>query len=553
MEAYRKYLEQLKTTYGNLSNPQKILSAGSLLILLGSLAYLLYSTNRTEYSPLFSELPQQEMATVVDALKAKKIPYKLNDGGGISVPKEQLLDVRLALAKDGLPKGPGAGFELFDQEKLGSSKFVQKINYQRALQGELARTIDAMDEVAESRVHLVMPEESVFIEDQKPASASVVLKLRPGGKIDNAQAQGIVHLIASAVQGLKEENITIMSTDGKVIYQKNGAEAPMQQMTNLQMETKKRMEEDLNRKVQSMMEQVLGSGKVITRVTADLDFTQTQIAEDTYDPDSAVVRSQQRSVESSEGKDGTAKGNPDVPINVESKLLESSPNAASGGSKDAGSTAQQNKFNRQRETVNYEINHVNRQIVRTPGSIKRLSVAVVVDGSYEMKPDKDGKMKPVFVGRTPEELKSFDEMVKKAVGYDEARGDQISISNSPFATDLNDMDMVSNENKWLKMLKDNQKMLFNTVLMILIFVFVIRPFMKKFQQIGEKPKELPAAESAAAPALPEGAAAAKPEDVPLLEEESPEDLPLRKQVALLIEKNPDRATEIIRAWLREEA
>jgi flagellar M-ring protein FliF len=549
MNAYTKYLQQLKTTYQNLSTPQKIFSAGSLLILLASLSYLIYSANSTEYSTLYSALPQEEMGAVVEALKAKKVPYQLTDGGGIAVPKEQLLEVRLNLAKEGLPKGSGVGFEIFDQQKLGSSEFVQKINYQRALQGELSRTINEMDEVEESRVHLVMPEQSLFLEDQKPASASVVLKLRPGSKLDNAKAQGIVHLVASAVQGLKDENVTIMSTDGKVLYKKDSPDTPFQ-MTNLQIETKNRIEEDMHRKVQSMLEQVLGANKVITRVTAELDFSQTQIAEDTYDPDSAVVRSQQRSVENSEGKEGAARGNPDTPINVESKLLESAPE----GSKDNAGAAQQKKFNRQKETVNYEINHVNRQIIRTPGSIKKLSVAVVVDGAYEMKPDKDGNMAPVFVGRSAEELKSVEEIVKKAVGYDEARGDQIAVSNAPFATDSLGMEIAKAENKWLRMLKDNQKMLVNLLLIFLVFLFIIRPLMKKFQQIGEKPKELQQPEPTPKPALPESAeasvAALGEAEVPLLQADAKNSL--KKQAALLVQQNPERATEIIRAWLREE-
>ena len=199
-----------------------------------------------------------------------------------------------------------------------------------------------------------------------------------------------------------------------------------------------------------MLEQVLGPNRVLARVSLDLDSNQVQIAEETYNPDSTVVRSQQRTTESSEGKEGGgAKGNPDVPINIEGKLLQNSPQA--DGSKPA------KQINRQHEVVNYEINKTSRQIVQMPGNIKKISAAVIVDGKYETKPGADGKPKQTYVPRSAEEMKSLDELVKKAVGFNETRGDQITVSNIPFVSDVGGSEMVSAENKYLQLFKSYQK------------------------------------------------------------------------------------------------
>ena len=488
MDAVLKYIEHVKALFLGLSSVNRILALGGVAVLLSGLGYLTYTGNRVEYTSLYTGLAQNDLGEITQSLKAKKIPYRLGPNS-IEVPREQLYEVRMALASEGVPKGAGMGFELFDQQKLGSTDFVQKINYQRALQGELARTINGMDEVAESRVHLVLAEESLFQEDKKPSSAAVVIKLKPGTKLDQRQTQGIVNLVVGTVRGLEEDRVTILSTDGKVLFKKDPSNQPMH-MTNMQIDYKNRFEDGMRQKVQSMLEQVLGANRVLTRISADMDFNTVQIAEETYNPDGSVIRSQQRSIENSDGAIG-AKGNPDVPINVESKLLQN-PQGGEGGGK--GKQASRTK-----ETVNYEINKVNRQIVQAPGTVKKLSVAVILDGPYDSKKDADGNMTQVFKGRTPEELKSIEDVVKKAVGYSEGRGDQITVSNIPFVTDASGGDMVSAENKWVRMLKTYQKPLFNLLVFLFVFLLIVRPFMKKFSKIGEETRRLDATQ-----ALPPG-------------------------------------------------
>jgi flagellar M-ring protein FliF len=534
MNAALQYLQKFHEYSRTLTLPQKISYGGGIIVLLLSLAFLVYFNNRTDYAPLYSGLSQSDMGEIAQALKAKKISYRLSPGS-IEVPKEQIYETRLTLASDGIPKGSGMGFEIFDQQRLGSTEFVQKINYQRALQGELARTINGMSEVLESRVHLVMPEESLFKEDLKPPSAAVVLKLRSGAKMGDKELQGIVHLVAATVRGLEESRITVMSNDGQVLYKKGPEDQPSQ-MSNAQIERKERMEEDTRQKIQTMLEQVVGSNRVLARVALDLDANQIQIAEETFNPDSAVIRSQQRTTETTEGKEaGVAKGNPDMPINIEGKLLQNSPQS------DGGKAVKQ--LNRQREVVNYEINKTSRQIVQMPGNTKKLSVAVIVDGKYESKPGADGKPKQTYVARSAEEMKSLEELVKKAVGYNETRGDQITVSNIPFVSDIGGSEMVKAENKYLQLLKSNQRLILNIGLVLLVLLFVIRPFMRKFRQVADEVRQIPA---------PVTGPSIEQQISELLLEKPMDHVSMRRKSTALVRHDPDKATEIIRQWLRDE-
>ncbi len=534
MDQILQYFRGFLRYFQSLAVAQRISLVGGAAILVGAVVFLVYVANRTDYTTLYSGLSESDQGEVAQALKAKKIPYRITSGN-IEVPRDQLYETRISLASEGIPKGGVTGFEIFDQQKLGSTEFVQKINYQRALQGELARTIDCLDEVAESRVHLVLPEDSLFKEDQKPPSAAVVIKLRPGARIDQKKLQGIVNLVAATVRGLDESQISIMSTDGQVLFKKGQPDQSFQ-MNNAQLERKQRMEDDLRNKIQTMLEQVVGPNKVLARVNLDLDFNRVQIAEEVYNPDSSVIRSQQRSTEASEGKEPGAKGNPDVPIDLESKLLQNSPQ------KDASKSKQQ-QFNRQREIVNYEINKTSKQIVQMPGSIKKVSVAVIVDGRYEAKPDKDGKLKETYVPRPAQEMKSIEDLVKKAVGYSEIRGDQITVSNIPFATDVSAPGAIKGDNRWVRLFKTYQKVLFNAVLILVVMIFVIRPLMGRFKQMAEGMKSLPP------PAAGQGV---DEQLTALLLDQPGTKLTIRKQSSALVKHNPDKATEIIRSWLKDE-
>jgi flagellar M-ring protein FliF len=527
MQNIQEYLQKVLEYIKGLTLQQKIAYAGGIVTLIGSLAFLIYLNNRVDYAPLFSGLSESDMGEIVQALKAKKIPFHVTRNR-IDVPREQVYETRLSLAAAGIPKGSGVGFEIFDHQNLGTTEFVQKIDYQRALQGELARTIDGMSQVLESRVHLVLPVDSLFKDDQKPATAAIVLKLRPGGAINDKELQGIVHLVAASVRGLKEDHITVMSTDGRLLYAKH-EEDKTQRMTDMELKVKSGMEDDLSRKVENMLERVVGPNKVMAKVAVDLNMDQVQIAEDRYDPDSAVIRSQERTTENAKGGSLEGEGNPDI----QGKLLQNTPKTT--GQKSG------TQSNRQTEVVNYEINRTTKHITQMPGSVEKLTVSVMVDGTYKMEQGPDGKSKMVYVPRSSEEIKSIKQLVQNAVGYNESRGDQITVVSIPFVTDIGGSNMVKAENRYVQFFNSWHRVIFNVVIGALIFLFVIRPFMAKFRQVTADPKQLPAPEETA-----------ETQEAGLLIDKSMEQLTPRKKAAALVQYQPDKATEIIRQWLRDE-
>lgn len=531
MKTILEYLQKLRQFAGALTLPQKISYAGGIFILIGALVFLVYLNNRVDYAPLFSGLSQSDMGEIAQTLKAKKIPF-LVTRDRIDVPKAQVYEIRLSLAAAGIPKGPGVGFEIFDHQNLGATDFVQKIDYQRALQGELARTIDGMSQVQESRVHLVLPKESLFRDDQKPATAAVVLKLRPGGTLNSKELRGIVHLVAASVMGLQEQNITVMSTDGTLLYTQKEQDQS-ERLTDTELGIKHQMEDELSQRVDNMVQQVVGSGKVMAKVNVDLDMDQVQIAQDTFDPDSAVIRSQERTTETAQnGGVGQGKGSP----GIQNKLLQNTPVPQPTGQ---GSGT---RSNRQTEVVNYEINKTTKRITQMPGTVKKLSVAVMVDGTYKEQKGADGKTTMVYVPRSAQEIQSLTTLVKDAVGYSESRGDQITVTSMPFVTDMSGGGgMVKAENKYVQLFKSWQRIIFNVVLAALVFFFIVRPFMKKFRQVADGFKQLPAPE-----------VSADEEASALLLDTPREHLTPRKVSAALVRHNPDKATEIIRQWLRDE-
>jgi polyferredoxin/type III secretory pathway lipoprotein EscJ len=239
---------------------------------LAGFGSLIYWNSKPEYQILFSNLSQEDAGEMVNKLKEKKIPFQLSaNGGSILVARDQVYDTRLSLAAEGLPKGGGVGFEVFDRTNLGATDFVQKLNYQRALQGELSRTIRQIKEIEQARVHIVTPKESLFIEEQKKPSASVLLKTRSGMKLEPSQVEGIVHLVASAVEGLDSGNITVVDTSGKILFKRNDSTL-IGQMTTNQLEYQRNIEEGLKKKVQGMLEEVLGLNKAIALAASNVSF-----------------------------------------------------------------------------------------------------------------------------------------------------------------------------------------------------------------------------------------------------------------------------------------
>ena len=380
----------------------------TVAIFIGLVVWL----NRPEYSTLYANLTPEDAAKVVKNLEGQKVLYRLEqNGSAIMVPADKVHGLRINIAGENILTGGGVGFEVFDDVKVGQTDFVQKITYRRALEGELARTIGEFPGVESARVHLVIPNRSLFIEEQQKPSASVLLKLSGTKKLEPKDMDALVNLVTMAVEGLDKTRVSIADTNGKVLYQPD-EEGSINGLTRTQFDHKILTQQNLERRIEEMLMPVVGAGRVRAMVNADLDFSQKTIRRELYDPEKTVVRSEMRSETSTQGRASIEGGVPD-------------PNFRADGP--SGTLSDQNATSENR-TTNFEINKEEQNIVSNVGGIDRLTIAVIVDGSYET--GADGAQ--VFVPKSEEELRSIRQLVANAVGYNTARGDTIEVSSMAF-------------------------------------------------------------------------------------------------------------------------
>jgi flagellar M-ring protein FliF len=365
---------------------------------------------RPSLEPLFGSLSTEDAGAIVDHLRDQHVPYELGAGGtSILVPASQVHELRMQLAEAGLPTGGGVGFEIFDRATYGTTDYVQRVNYRRALEGELARTIGAMDQVASARVHLVMPEKRLFAKDQEAARASITLKLRGNGTLADGKVAAIVHLVASAVEGLAPERVTVVDLKGDVLYAGSDGTSDTA-LVGTQVSQRFDLEDRLRQRVLDILEPAVGPGAAEVQVSAELDFTRAETTQEMYDPDVAAIRSEQRTKEQTEGHSDLGGG-------------------VTGVTAHPVEAGQSNTTKTQNATVNYELNRTVNHIVHPVGQIKRLSVAVLVDGRAET--GADGTV--THAARTDDELGKLGDLVKKAVGFSAERGDTVEVVNMPFA------------------------------------------------------------------------------------------------------------------------
>ena len=479
---------------------------------------------------LFANLEREDVQGIVANLDQQGIPYQISESGdSIQVPNEKVHELRLQMATEGLPEAGGVGFEIFDRSGLGVTQFVQKMNYRRALQGELARTISQIREVERARVHLVIPERRLFSSEQEVARAAVVLTLRRGAALTQSQVQGVTHLVSSSVEGLGPDQITVVDNDGQVLS--NPKERSETQLSTSQVEMQRGVERDLEQRVQSMLDQVLGRNKSVVRVSSVLDFRHVEVTEETYDPESQVVRSENRSQEKVTEDKLQQGGVPGVQSNV--------PN--DGGS--AGG-ARPKEAKRKNETLNYELNRKVSKIVEPTGAIKRLSVAVLVDGTYSQAEDGaeiDDESEPsmTYVPRSEEEMSKLVDIVKKAVGFSDERGDQIEVVNTPFeATPLKDGDehvatvVQSFLATWGGVIKPAVFLLLG----LLVLLFVVRPMVTSL--ITPPVEAVP---------IPVDGLPARVADYQAEISETPEETAIK-----MAADNPATAAFVIRSWIKGE-
>ncbi len=506
-----------------------------LIALAGSVAGLIALalwTQQPDMQVLFTNLNGEDAAAIIDKLKETKVPYETTGGGStVLVPSAQVHDLRLQLATQGLPHGGGVGYEIFDRTSIGMSEFVQKLNYRRALQGELARTIAQMPEVERARVHLAIPERRLFANEQDRARASVSISLRNGQLLSKAQVQGVVHLVASSVEGLQARDVTVVDGHGNMLS--STATDETAGLTNTQLEYQRTIEKDIETRIQTMLERIVGVNKAVVRVSSVVDFRKVETTEERYDPNGQVVRSEQRGQEKSNGVNGVSGGVPGVQSNV-----------PPGTDLEPAQTSSSNSQTKN-ETVNYEISRTVSRIVEPIGSIKKLSVAVLVDGLYEApkagEGEKAAEAARKYIPRSEEDMKRIEEIVKKAMGYSTERQDQVQVVNVQFGFGPEEaptaaVEAVAEASKpWIPYLR----YAVGALLFLMILLFVVRPLIAMLgSTAGRSEMETPA------PALPASVGAV---------EASLASVPDRAQIIDMARRNPDSTAVVVKQWLKGTA
>lgn len=509
-------LVRFRERWQALSRTQRIMAAMAALGVLVALVFLGQMLFSTPYAPLLTGLDPKDAGRITEELTKEKVPYRVTgQGKTIEVPEDRVYETRIRLASAGVLYNGGAGFELFDQNKLGVTEFEQHVVFQRALQGELERTIVRLDAVEQARVHLVLPRKSLFLDEQVEPSASIALNLKPAAELAPENVRGIVDLVAGSVEGLKPENVHIIDMDGNSLtdtlrLKDKAANLTLQTLDHF--EIRRNYEKELESRIQQMLRQILGPGKAVAMVSAELDFDQKQSTSTSYGQGQTL--SQQSVVETGSGSGaGGAPG-------TDSDLPGSTVPAQAGAT---GSS-----FSRQETTTNYQVPSSQETVVKAPGSLIRLSASIVVNGNYPQS-----------------QLQQIQNVVSTAIGFDAARGDQVNVSSMSFD---NTLQREASEEMMAEKAGDQaerQNMIIAVAVAgAVVLLAALAAYIIMVRRRRER--ERIAAEEKA---QQEAAAMAAREDEPLEIKQRPRSrLDDVKEVAA---NNPDGVAEIIKIWLRE--
>lgn len=490
----------------NLMDLTRSPSGRRIMLLLGAaatvavMAALWMWGSQPEYRVLFSNFSDRDGGAIVAELEKMGVPYKYAEGGGaVLVPADKVHDARLKLASQGLPKGGNVGFELMENQKLGASQFVEQINFQRAMEGELARSIESVSAVQAARVHLAIPKSSIFVSEQKTPTASVLLNLQPGRTLDAQQVSAIVHLVASSVPELSTKNVTVVDQNGDLLSDAGRTPSPAG-LDATQIKYVQELQQSVARRIESIISPIVGPGNVRAEATADVDFSRSEQAVESYKPnqtpDAMVIRSQQTSeavnaAAAAGGIPGALSNQPPAPATAP---LNPQPqtNVAAAPAAPPSNT-------RKDATVNYEVDKTIQYVQQGMGGLKRLTVAVVVN--HRKSVDAEGKvtMQPLAEA----EMNQITNLVKEAMGFNAERGDSVNVVNTPFA--VPEVEKIPETPLWkqpktLQMGKDAGRYLLIGLALLFIYLRVLKPLIKKFSELTP-PMVAPQA------ALPQGAEA----------------------------------------------
>ena len=541
------------TEFVKALGPGRLAAMGAVAVgLIGFFVFLMLRLSQPQFAVLFTELAFEDSIEIVRKLEGMNVPHKLRqEGSVILVPKERVLRLRMKLAEDGLPAGGTIGYEIFDKgDTLGATSFVQNVNRLRAIEGELARTIRAIDRIMTARVHLVLPQRRLFARTSTDPSASIVVKVR--GSLDGSQIKAIQHLTASAVEGLKPSRVSIVDETGKLLASgRDGSD----DATGAVIEEKNRaLERRMQQEILDIVESVVGSGRARVRVTAEMDYNKITQTSDLYDPEGRVVRSTQTREETAAATRPTT----DEGVTVGNELPAAGNQAAAAGRNEQENTS------KTEEVVNYEISRTTKTEVVESGRIKRLSVAVLVDGIYTR--GADGK--PAYAPRSQEDLDKIAALVRSAIGFDQARSDQVQVTNLRFADRDEPALADTGDGSLFSFSKADYFQIAELVVVFivsfLVLIFVVRPLVRRIvaPEDGQAAiADLTDPEGAKLLTGPDGATEAEPE-LALPPSAATEALKQARVVGELqatavaeigevVQNNPDEAVTIVREWIQD--
>ena len=529
--------------------PRMAAMATVAVLMLGFFAFLIMRAQTPNLAPLYTGLTLEDSSSIISELQTLNVPYELRgEGDTILVPRDQITTLRMTLAGSGLPQRGQVGYEIFDQQStLGATSFVQNINNVRALEGELARTITSLTRIKTARVHLVLPERALFRRETSSPTASIVLSVR--GELSSGEIRAIQHMVAAAIEGMNPGQVSIVDDQGNLLASGTGDDAAGA-LSSEASERTLSYENLMRTRIEDMLANIVGSGRARVEVSAEIDYNRSTTTQETFDPESQVVRSSQ--VRETENLTASADGQ----VTVANELPGASGAAGSGPSEQGTSTE---------EVTNYEISKTTQTAVTEAGQIKRLSVAVVVDGTYT----DDGSGELVYAPRSAEEVTQILTLVRSAVGYSDTRGDSVEVVNMQFAerpglavpgTDsaAGLLDFTRDD------LMNSAEMAVTLLIALALVFFVMRPLLKKVLLPEVKPLALPSAaevghngvvgaDGQLVIAPPENPVDMSPAWVANAKSMGESQLQTLKMVGDLVQDNPKQAAQTVRDWLGNAA
>ncbi len=545
----RQVLQALLEQWQRLGRTQRLLIlalGGVLLVLIGAVAV---TTTGPQYTTIYRNLSEQDAAAIVARLREQRIPFEVAENGtAIRVPADRAHEIRLQLAAQGLPQGGMIGYEIFDRPGLGTlgmTEFTQRLNYQRALEGELSRTISRLDPVESARVHLALPQPALLTERQREPTAAVVLKLRPGRNLEPRQVMAIQHLVSHSVEGLKPENVTVVTVEGEDLTDlglQGRAQRPDTTLTRDQIAVQRQVERTLERNIVQMLEQALGPNRAVVRVTVNLNWDQVRREAEVFAPAQAggqpsIVRSQQQTRERFSGPPGTLPGGiPGVSSNV-----GPGPQTVPGGT--AGPPVQ---FEKEDVVTNYEVSKAVERLIKAPGSVERISVAVMLDGPMD-----------------EAQVQAIERTVAAAAGVKPERGDVVTVTALPFNRAAMEQQARALEEAqrlefYYNLAKIAAAVLIAVLVLLVVWSLLRRPVLRRPALPGEEVSALPTGERARpltrveVPEVP----SAEEERLRALEQRLREAEERRRiiqeHVESLARSQPEAVADLLRTWLEEE-